>query len=179
METALSSERWVYIYHTARRHIPYDNKSTTRLIYMNLGMNIVSAQTWTYLLRDSWGKQLTKKFPALYGTWGFITVFTKFRQWSLDVIWARWIQFDGVFFFWGYEKDQGFRPKVGSVVELRACVAPQMLGNTWRELGSTFVSTHSASYRRRSRWAVLNLINCSFKQSKLVLLFCAYFRCGE
>jgi hypothetical protein len=39
--------------------------------------------------------------------------------------------FHWIFFFWGYEKDQGFRPKVGSVVELCAeinstvaCVTP-------------------------------------------------------
>jgi hypothetical protein len=45
------------------------------------------------------------------------------------------------FIFWGYVKDQEFRPKVGSVVELRArinnavaSVTPQMLENTWREI---------------------------------------------
>jgi hypothetical protein len=45
------------------------------------------------------------------------------------------------FFFWDYVKDQVFRTKVGSVVELRArinnavaSVTPQMLENTWREI---------------------------------------------
>jgi hypothetical protein len=45
------------------------------------------------------------------------------------------------FFSWGYVKDRVFRPKVGSVVELRArinsavaSVTPQMLENTWREI---------------------------------------------
>jgi len=31
-----------------------------------------------------------KKFPALFGTWRFITVFTRVHHWSLS--WARWIQ---------------------------------------------------------------------------------------
>jgi hypothetical protein len=34
--------------------------------------------------------QLVKKFPALYGTRRFITVFTTAGHWSLS--WARWIQ---------------------------------------------------------------------------------------
>jgi hypothetical protein len=46
-----------------------------------------------------------------------------------------------VFLFWGHIKDQVFRPKVASVVELRALISntaasviPQMLRNTWREI---------------------------------------------
>jgi hypothetical protein len=45
------------------------------------------------------------------------------------------------FFFWDYVKDQVFRSKIGSVVELRArinnavaSVTPQMLENTWGEI---------------------------------------------
>jgi hypothetical protein len=45
------------------------------------------------------------------------------------------------FFFWGYVKDQVFRSKIGSVVELRArinnavaSVTPQMLEKTWRKI---------------------------------------------
>jgi hypothetical protein len=45
------------------------------------------------------------------------------------------------FFFWDYVKDQVFRTKVGSLVELRARInnavaseTPQMLENTWREI---------------------------------------------
>jgi len=34
--------------------------------------------------------QLVKKFPALYGTWRFITMFTRAHHWSLS--WARCIQ---------------------------------------------------------------------------------------
>jgi len=34
--------------------------------------------------------QLVKKFPALYGTRRFITVFTRARHWSLS--WSGWIQ---------------------------------------------------------------------------------------
>jgi hypothetical protein len=60
---------------------------TARLIWL--------LTTWLTL----WGRdlleklivtQLVKKFPAFYGTWRFITVFTRARHWSLS--WARWIQ---------------------------------------------------------------------------------------
>jgi hypothetical protein len=35
--------------------------------------------------------ELLKKFPTFYGTWRFITVFTRARHWSLS--WDKWIQF--------------------------------------------------------------------------------------
>jgi hypothetical protein len=45
------------------------------------------------------------------------------------------------FFFWGYVKNQVFRSKIASAVELRARInntvasgTPQMLENTWREI---------------------------------------------
>jgi hypothetical protein len=52
-----------------------------------------------YLLSYSWSwalleelpiLQLLKNFPEFYGTWRFVTVFTRALHWSLS--WARWIQ---------------------------------------------------------------------------------------
>jgi len=42
------------------------------------------------LLEELTVTQLLKKFPAVYGTRKFITVFKRDRHWPL--FWARWIQ---------------------------------------------------------------------------------------
>jgi hypothetical protein len=39
--------------------------------------------TWTVLLEKLQVIQLVKKFPALYGTQSFATIFTKANYWSL------------------------------------------------------------------------------------------------
>jgi hypothetical protein len=51
------------------------------------------------------------------------------------------IKLNWIFFFWDYVKDQIFRPKVDSVVELRAGInnatasaTPQTKENPWREM---------------------------------------------
>ena len=59
----------------------------------------MAALLFTYLLLTPWnrillekltGSKLIKKFPAFYGTWRFIIMFT--RAWHLSLFWARLIQ---------------------------------------------------------------------------------------
>jgi hypothetical protein len=55
-------------------------------------IEIIMITPWnTVLLGQLIVAQLSKEFPAFYGTRMFITVFIRARQWSLS--WARWIQF--------------------------------------------------------------------------------------
>jgi len=42
------------------------------------------------LLKKVMVTQLVKKFPTFYGTWRYITMFTRAHHWSLS--WAKWIQ---------------------------------------------------------------------------------------
>ena len=62
------------------------------LIYLLTHLLITYLLTpWSRILLEKLtGSQLIKKFCAFYGTWRFITIFT--RAWHLSLFWARLIQ---------------------------------------------------------------------------------------
>jgi hypothetical protein len=51
--------------------------------------NVITAWRWVLLEKPPFA-QLLKNLPTFYGTWSFITMFTRARNWSLS--WARKLQ---------------------------------------------------------------------------------------
>jgi hypothetical protein len=99
-DTVSTSETSVSFYQTTLRNIPEDSHIHTRR-----RENLTSHQRTKYqnelcnylhraesvLLEMFIITQLVKKLPVFYGTWKFITVFTKVHHWAFS--WVRWIHF--------------------------------------------------------------------------------------
>jgi hypothetical protein len=115
------------------------------------------------------------------------------RRWhSWDSSWSFSMQ--PVQIFWGYVKDQVFRPKVGSVVELCArisnavaSVTPRMLENICREIEyrlDIFRATDGAHIEMYwTSWVVLSNKANQFSISRILCVLCVYemwwINCGH